>query len=128
MHAQLAEILYRSTAASASSASTLDTARGYAESMRRYCRSIELCNDYLRGYYGLKLATEKLLEVLPKAGPSTGAPSTQTVQKLSELATEKLAEIIRRSSTGKGGWDGYDKSEVVAARELLARDGSSAPR
>jgi hypothetical protein len=26
-----------------------------AESMRRFCRSIELCDDYLRGYYGLKL-------------------------------------------------------------------------
>lgn len=23
--------------------------------MRRFCRSIELCDDYLRGYYGLKL-------------------------------------------------------------------------
>lgn len=26
-----------------------------ALSMRGYCRSIELCEDYLRGYYGLKL-------------------------------------------------------------------------
>jgi hypothetical protein len=26
-----------------------------AESLRRFCRSIELCDDYLRGYYGLKL-------------------------------------------------------------------------
>jgi hypothetical protein len=26
-----------------------------AESIRRFCRSIELCDDYLRGYYGLKL-------------------------------------------------------------------------
>jgi hypothetical protein len=26
-----------------------------AESVRRFCRSIELCDDYLRGYYGLKL-------------------------------------------------------------------------
>jgi hypothetical protein len=25
------------------------------ESLRRFCRSIELCDDYLRGYYGLKL-------------------------------------------------------------------------
>lgn len=26
-----------------------------AEAFRRFCRSIELCDDYLRGYYGLKL-------------------------------------------------------------------------
>ena len=25
------------------------------EAMRRFCRSIELCDDYLRGYYGLKI-------------------------------------------------------------------------
>lgn len=25
------------------------------EALRRFCRSIELCDDYLRGYYGLKL-------------------------------------------------------------------------
>jgi ER membrane protein complex subunit 2 len=28
-----------------------------AESFRRFCRSIELCDDYLRGYYGLKLVS-----------------------------------------------------------------------
>jgi hypothetical protein len=26
-----------------------------AESMRRFSRSIELCDNYLRGYYGLKI-------------------------------------------------------------------------
>ena len=25
-----------------------------AESLKRFCRSVELCEDYLRGYYGLK--------------------------------------------------------------------------
>ena len=33
------------------------TAKVLAESMRRFCRSIELCDDYLRGYYGLKLVS-----------------------------------------------------------------------
>jgi hypothetical protein len=96
--------------------------------MRRYCRSIELCSDYLRGYYGLKLATKQLLEVLPNTGPTTGAPSKEKVEKLNELATLRLAEIVRRSSSGEKGWDGYDKAEIIAARELLDRDGSSAPR
>lgn len=26
-----------------------------AEAMRRFCRSVELCDDYIRGYYGLKM-------------------------------------------------------------------------
>lgn len=29
--------------------------RTLAEAIRRFCRSIELCDDYLRGYYGMKL-------------------------------------------------------------------------
>ena len=27
------------------------------EAMRRFCRSIELCDDYLRGYYGLRIVS-----------------------------------------------------------------------
>lgn len=29
-----------------------------AESLKRFCRSIELCDDYLRGYYGLKKVSQ----------------------------------------------------------------------
>lgn len=50
MHARLGEILYL-----ASSANEAGADKYLAESMRRFCRSIELCDDYLRGYYGLKL-------------------------------------------------------------------------
>lgn len=28
-----------------------------ADAQRSFCRSIELCDDYLRGYYGLKLVS-----------------------------------------------------------------------
>lgn len=49
MHARLAEVLLMA----ASTAS--DSPQGYlAESVKRFCRSVELCDDYLRGYYGLK--------------------------------------------------------------------------
>lgn len=42
--------------ASTSSGADEATSRKYlAESLKRFCRSIELCDDYLRGYYGLKL-------------------------------------------------------------------------
>lgn len=49
-------------------------------------------------------------------------PSIDSVKKLSELATSKLAEITRRSASGEKGWDGYSEAELIAARELLDRD------
>ena len=50
MHARLGEALHM-----AASANEAGADKYLAESMRRFCRSIELCDDYLRGYYGLKL-------------------------------------------------------------------------
>jgi hypothetical protein len=52
LHAKLGELLYMSTDNPESPEATLPV---LAESVRRFCRSIELCDDYLRGYYGLKL-------------------------------------------------------------------------
>jgi hypothetical protein len=46
-------------------------------------------------------------------------PTEGTVKALHELATSKLAEIVRRGSAGEKGWDGYDAAELKAARELL---------
>ena len=58
IHARLGEVLYISGAS--------DTAKDNAEtvellhsSVQRFCRSIELCDDYLRGYYGLKMVSSK---------------------------------------------------------------------
>jgi len=138
MHARLAEIIYLSTNATASD-NPGKMLRGSAEAMRRYCRSIELCNNYLRGYYGLKLTTKRLLELLPNAPKSTKnsadsafsdlpLPTIATVQRLHEMATSKLGEIIRKSSSGEKGWDGYDPAEIIAARELLDRDSKSVAR
>jgi len=31
-----------------------------ADAQRSFCRSIELCDDYLRGYYGLKLVSSSI--------------------------------------------------------------------
>lgn len=50
MHARLGEVLYM--AATASDGPQL---KRLTESLKRFSRSIELCDDYLRGYYGLKL-------------------------------------------------------------------------
>jgi hypothetical protein len=55
-------------------------------------------------------------------------PSLATVQKLHELSTKKLAEIVRRSMGGEKGWDGYEQAELIAAKELLNRDAQSVQR
>lgn len=41
------------------------TSRKYlAESLKRFCRSVELCDDYLRGFYGLKVVSCTVVVVL----------------------------------------------------------------
>ncbi|CAK4029482.1 TPR repeat oca3 [Lecanosticta acicola] len=130
MHAKLGEVLYLQAKAGEAGPEQL---KGLSETMRRFCRSLELCDDYLRGYYGLKLTTNRLLDALSStkksqqvsSDPATGdlaPPSIESVTKLNELATAKLAEIVRRSASGEKGWDGYSPSELIAARELLDRD------
>ncbi|CAC9890567.1 unnamed protein product [Aureobasidium pullulans] len=112
-----------------------------ADAQRSFCRSIELCDDYLRGYYGLKLTSQRLLEALsqtsnkPQKAQSSDAtvgdlppPSVASVEKLRELSTKKLSEIVRRSMGGGKGWDGYDQAELIAVKELLNRDTQSVQR
>ncbi|KAI0446584.1 tetratricopeptide [Xylaria telfairii] len=118
IHARLGEMLLMAAKGS-------DAPKRLTEAFKRFCRSIELCDNYLRGYYGLKLTTQQLLsEVSPKAPKPTdpedwAVPASSTLQKMDELATEKLAEIIRRNSAGERDWQGYNKAEIAAARELL---------
>ncbi|KAK7521961.1 uncharacterized protein IWZ02DRAFT_127930 [Phyllosticta citriasiana] len=135
VQARMGELLYISATATGSNEG--NSLKNLCESVRRFCRSIELCDNYLRGYYGLKLTTKHLLEVLPQAStkqavadPQSGdlpPPTTATVEKLHELATAKLAEIVRRSNARESGWD-YDQAEVIAARELLDRDSAEVTR
>lgn len=53
-------------------------------------------------------------------------PEYATVERLNELATAKLSEIVRRSSAKERGWRGYEESEIAAARELLSKDTTAA--
>ncbi|KAG4425969.1 hypothetical protein IFR04_000913 [Cadophora malorum] len=120
IHARLGEILYMAAITGESGAD-----KYLAEAFRRFCRSIELCDDYLRGYYGLKLTTNRLLANQPqisrqsKGDAGLPPPSIQTVERLNETATAKLSEIVRRNVGGEAGWGGYDKAEVIAAKALL---------
>lgn len=52
----MGEVLYASLAAT-SSGDERTQERVLAEAVRRFCRSIELCEGYLRGYYGLKMVS-----------------------------------------------------------------------
>lgn len=126
----------------AASANDAGADKYLAESMRRFCRSIELCDDYLRGYYGLSLVrinrsgglrqflanssqtTGRLLTTIPQSRQSKSdsglpLPDIKTVEKLKEIATAKLSEIVRRSVAGEAGWEGYDDAELIAARERM---------
>jgi len=131
IHARLGEVQYAAAAAAVSGTSSeVNVSMYLTESLRRFCRSIELCDDYLRGYYGLKLTSSKLLSLLPqmprqsRSEDAPPPPDVKTVQLLNQTATAKLSEIVRRSVGGEKGWQGYDSAELIAARELLNRDAS----
>ncbi|KAI0157456.1 tetratricopeptide [Xylariaceae sp. FL1272] len=126
IHARLGEMLLM--------ASKTDGPKRLAEAVKRFCRSIELCDNYLRGYYGLKLATQQLLTESSSKNAKQmesgewSLPDSRTLQRLDELATDKLAEIVRRSSAGEKDWQGYDKAEITAARELLESSSTATVR
>jgi ER membrane protein complex subunit 2 len=49
-------------------------------------------------------------------------PTEGTVEALHELATAKLAELVRTSSSGDKSSGGYDPAELIAAKELLDQE------
>ncbi|KAH0595177.1 hypothetical protein MHUMG1_06926 [Metarhizium humberi] len=123
IHARLGEVSFMA----ATTASEGGSQKHYAEAVKRFCRSIELCDDYLRGYYGLKLVTDKLVQNTPKSKKDSEGfqlPDQAAIEKLNEAATKKLGEIVRRNGAKDKLWQGYDAREIAAARELL--DSSSA--
>ncbi|ROV87887.1 hypothetical protein VMCG_10291 [Cytospora schulzeri] len=128
MHARLGEVEYM--AATASGVDENASRKYLAGSLKRFCRSIELCDDYLRGYYGLKVVTSKLLndpsKVSKPADPEDfSVPAIATIERLSEKATQKLSEIVRRSTAKESGWRGYDESEVMEAQDLLSMESAT---
>jgi hypothetical protein len=63
--------------------------------------------------------------------PLTGdlaPPTMESVKNLNAFATSKLAEILRRSSSGEKGWDGYSEPELTASKALLDRDAQKIER
>ena len=132
-HAQVATLHYLSAPTSLPTLSM---------SLRHFARAIELNDAYLRGYYGLKLISQTLIPLLSSSSSSSevskrnaeddevtvAPPKLQSVQKLEQLATAKLAEIVRLYGAGKKEWSAFDEAEVIAARKLLDRDGGKVER
>jgi hypothetical protein len=148
IHARLGELLYM--AATAPGVANGQYQQYMGEAIKRFSRSIELCDDYLRGYYGLKLVrrcadlvaemaadalqvSKKLLSdgakvTKPAEDSELALPDTSTIERLNELATAKLSEIVRRSAAHERGWRGYSEADIAAARELLGEDASATQR
>ncbi|CAI7599049.1 unnamed protein product [Penicillium pancosmium] len=121
IHARLGELLYVSSSAPDSDASRLGS-----KSVQHFCRSIELCDDYLRGFYGLILATSRMLEnghADERPSDPTVAPK-KTLDQLKGFGLQRLREIVESRSVDDQHW-ASSRSELIAAKELLNRFTSS---
>ncbi|RCI13677.1 hypothetical protein L249_5459 [Ophiocordyceps polyrhachis-furcata BCC 54312] len=132
IHARLGEVSLM--AADANNLENNQQQKHLAEAVKRFCRSIELCDDYLRAYYGLKLVTDRLLKCdpMPKKQHQEiegfELVEDATVEKLNEAATEKLSEIVLKYGAGEKLWQGYDEDEIIAARRLLKETSAAVVR
>ncbi|KAK6361932.1 hypothetical protein TWF730_005638 [Orbilia blumenaviensis] len=117
VHARLGEISFV-VAEGLNGSASKEVVEKLEASLRWYLRSVELCDGYLRGYYGIKMVTGKLLDSKISAGHRT-IPE-EKVNKLNSIATVQLNDIVAGSEKGGKGFVGYDSAEVSAAKDLLA--------
>ncbi|KAF9334147.1 ER membrane complex subunit 2 [Podila minutissima] len=64
--------------------------------LKQFCRVVELCKDHVRGLYGIKLCTSRLL----KSSPSKDATATsqEDLKAIDLLATERLLAVYSAGS------------------------------
>ncbi|KAL2801892.1 hypothetical protein BJX63DRAFT_140542 [Aspergillus granulosus] len=113
VHARLGEILYIY-------ACSLEGEAMYKQlqlSIRHFCRSVELCDDYLRGFYGLALATSPSLV----NGSSELTVGKDTLFSLHALARRKLEQTLSRENSKQPHLREYDENELSAVKKLLGR-------
>jgi ER membrane protein complex subunit 2 len=133
----MGEIEYSSVAIGSENSQA--TQKLLADAVRRFSRSIELCDDYLRGYYGLQKVrdninsaqtrsdslpqtTHRLLESLKLSAPASSSdiPPPNVIKQLHDLASNKLRHIIKSRNT-QSLPSGSSHAELIAAQELLDR-------
>ena len=118
IHAQLGE--FELLTASSDSEPIESRRRLLSNAIRRFARSVELCDDYLRGYYGLLSATRKFLEIGENTKNSNSDLSTDSVRRLQEMTTRKLKAMVAQWT--KDPDRARDNSEIIAARQLVDGD------
>ncbi|KAF9574714.1 ER membrane complex subunit 2 [Mortierella alpina] len=59
--------------------------------LKQFCRVVELCKDHVRGLYGIKLCTSRLLKAAPSKSPA--ATSQEDLTAIDLLATERLLAV-----------------------------------
>ncbi|KAL2837503.1 hypothetical protein BJY01DRAFT_220845 [Aspergillus pseudoustus] len=112
VHARLGEIIYIY-------ARSLDGEAMFKQlqlSIRHFCRSVELCDDYLRGFYGLALATSPSL--VNEA--SELAAGKETLLSLHALARRKLEQTLSAENSRQAHLRQYDESELSMVENLLS--------
>lgn len=112
LHARLGEMNY--IASQSGQEAVAANEKYLAEALRRFARSVELCEDYLRGYYGLKLTAQKLL--VSSSSKDSDTISPEIVQQHDELATTKLNYIIKHRLASAVQ---SQQAQVIAAQALL---------
>ena len=98
LQARLGEVLYL-VAGKAEGAEQLKV---LSESMRRFCRSLELCDNYLRGYYGLKLvrwAPPTIFSFTYADCTPDDHSSSRSPAKQQEITTSKHRSAQRRTGS-----------------------------
>ncbi|KAI1314967.1 ER membrane complex subunit 2 [Mortierella claussenii] len=82
-HLKYAEILY--------------SQENIALALKQFCRVVELCRDHVRGLYGIKLCTSRLLKASPSKDPTV--TSQEDLKAIDLLATERLIAVYGSGNT-----------------------------
>lgn len=117
VHARLGEILY----IYAGSLEDEAMCRQLHSSIRHFCRSVELCDGYLRGFYGLALATARLsVDKLPETISKDPPLGRESLRHLHDLATQRLKNILTTQCSLEPRLREYEDHELAAVKCLLS--------
>ncbi|KAL4870160.1 hypothetical protein BDV12DRAFT_184567 [Aspergillus spectabilis] len=116
VHARLGEILY----IYASSLEGEGMYRQTQSAIRHFCRSVELCDDYLRGFYGLALATYRSSSgKVPETILGNPPFGKDTLKRLHTLARQKLEGILSAQYSLEPHLRDHEENELAAVNRLL---------
>ncbi|KAG0369138.1 TPR-like protein [Gamsiella multidivaricata] len=65
--------------------------------LKQFCRVVELCKDHVRGLYGIKLCTSRLLKAAPSKDAAVTSP--EDLKAIDLLATERLLTVYGSGNT-----------------------------